>query len=316
MKEKERADRFICEVDNLLNEAGRSDNNPQDSEFRQTLHTARTLVATDFSSDSKIRDSLRHRLVHRISAQEKWNHKKEFSMRITFLKRHPFLAVAMALLMAFFTVALVSPGVVTAAAQEIAQFINELKLGDFTFIYQTEPGEAKEQPQSSSLDKPEIEYRDDLWILRTSIGNFGGDPLPGRKNKILSYNTFADVQENAFFPLLNPVNLPDGYVFREGMVTPMDWIFLFYEGPQGDLILAQMPVYSHIESQSKNMATAQTVAVGMITSDPIDETLVNGIPAGWIEGTGLMWESGGISFMLGCANLNLEETILIAESLE
>ena len=310
------ADRFIYEVDNLLNEAGRSDDNIQAPEYRQTLQTARNLVEIDFSSDSKIRDSLRQRLVDKVGEREKWDRRKEFSMRITFLKRYPVLTIAIALLMAFFTVALISPGTVAFAAQEVINFINELHLGNNTFIYQHDTVDVKEQPQSPPPEKPEIEHRDDLWILRTSIGNFGGNPPPGRDNIILSYETFAELQDNASFALLKPRYLPEGYTFREGMITPMDWIFLFYDGPQGDIVLAQIPVYSNVEHSSKNENTANTVAVGMITDDPIIETKVNGLPAGWIDGTGLMWESNGISFMLGCANLNLEETNLIGESLE
>ncbi len=39
-------------------------------------------------------------------------------------------------------------------------------------------------------------------------------------------------------------------------------------------------------------------------------------PAGWVEGTSLMWEADGISYTLGGASLSLDEAIRIAESLK
>jgi len=316
MNEKEMADRFISEVDNMLNEAGRCEDNLPGTTYHQTLHTARFLVEADFSPESKIRDSLRQRLVNIVGAREKWNRRKEFSMRFTILKRHPILSFAIVLLMAFFTVALISPKTAAAVAQEVANFINKLELGNFTSIRQLDPEWASEHPQPPPTGKTEIEYRDDLWTLRTPIGNFGGNPPPGRENVIHKYDSLSDTQDMATFGVLSPAYLPEGYSFREGMIAPSDWVFLFYDGPQGDIVLAQIPVFTRTESQTKNTITTYTNAVGMVTDDPIHETLVNGIPAGWIEGNGLIWESEGISYMLGGVNLGLEETLLIAESLE
>jgi hypothetical protein len=311
MNENELADRFNREVDVFLSQAGRDDDPLQDLGYRQALELARSLVAVDFSPESSLRIALRQRLLGRLSAPEKVHPRKEFSMQIKHFKRRPLLAFAAVLLLALIVLALGAPGVVTAAAQQVAAFISEIDLGDFTSIHQLDPAWSAGQPQSPPPPKPEIVYQDGLWILRTSIGNFGGDPLPGRKNEVVSYPTFSQVQQNASLPLLQPTQLPAGYQFREGIVTPMDWIFLFYEGPQGDIVLAQIPVYSHASEDSVN-----SVVVGMITDDPIESVTLNGRAAGWVAGTGLMWEAGGISYLLGCANLDLAATTRIAESLK
>ena len=69
MNEPDWADRFNCDVDSLLNDAGRTDSEPTPTEYRQTLDLARTLATTDFSTESQVRQELRHRLMNRVGAQ-------------------------------------------------------------------------------------------------------------------------------------------------------------------------------------------------------------------------------------------------------
>ena len=53
-----------------------------------------------------------------------------------------------------------------------------------------------------------------------------------------------------------------------------------------------------------------------LPAKPIGEVSLNGQPAGLVEGTDLMWEADGISYVLGGLDLSLDPAIRIAESLE
>ena len=77
-----------------------------------------------------------------------------------------------------------------------------------------------------------------------------------------------------------------------------------------------MPVHDQVEKQSDNLAVGTFVMIGTLTDKPIEEVVLNGQSAGWIEGLGLMWEADGVSFTLGGLNLSLDEATRIAESLE
>lgn len=70
MSKKDLAERFSHDVDNLLQEAGLADlpDTPQD--YQSTLDLAQQLASTDFSRDSKIRHTLKHRLLNQI--EQKW----------------------------------------------------------------------------------------------------------------------------------------------------------------------------------------------------------------------------------------------------
>lgn len=59
-----------------------------------------------------------------------------------------------------------------------------------------------------------------------------------------------------------------------------------------------------------------TVAVGMSTDRPIEEVMLDGQAAGWVDGHSLIWEADGITYTLGRLGLTLDEAIRLAESLE
>ena len=61
--ERDWADRFSHDVDDLLCEAGRTECEPLPAEYRQAVGMARTLATTDFSAESQTRQPLRRRLL-------------------------------------------------------------------------------------------------------------------------------------------------------------------------------------------------------------------------------------------------------------
>jgi len=153
-------------------------------------------------------------------------------------------------------------------------------------------------------------------MIRTAIGNFGGNVLPDHDTTVHRFSTFDEAQAATSFNLRRPAHLPPDYALREAMVAPGGSTFLFYDGPEGDIVLVQWPVYDRVEEESDDHIVSTVFMIGTLTDKPIEEVTVNGQPAGWVEGHSLMWEADGISYTLGGASLSLDEALRIAESLE
>jgi len=316
MNEQDLADRFNRDVDSLLNEARRTDSEPITTEYRQALDLARTLVTTDFSAESQVRQSLRRRLLNGIGKAEERQRRKEYIMRTLFWQRHPAVTLAAVVLAALLIVAFTWPGTLTAVAEGIENFVQSLRLGPYTSVHQVSPELVAAHPTKAPPVTPEVKQRSDGWTIRTAIGNFGGNVLPGHDAVVHRFSTLDEAQAATSSSLHQPGYLPAGYVLREAMVAPGDSTFLFYDGLEGDIILVQTPVYDRVEEQSDNHAVGTSVMIGTLTDKPIEEVTLNGQPAGWVEGHSLTWEADGLSFTLGGANLSLDEATRIAESLE
>jgi hypothetical protein len=316
MNEPDWADRFSRDVDNFLNEAGRTDCEPTPTEYRQALDLARTLATTDFSTESQVQQSLRRRLLNGIGAGEERQQRKGYIMRTFFWQRYPAMALAAVILTALLVVILVWPGALTAAAQSIENFVQSLSLGPHTSVYQVSPELATTHPTKAPPATPEVKQRSDGWTIRTAIGNFGGNVLPGHDATVRRFDTFDEAQAVTSFNLRRPGYLPADYALREAMVATGGTIFLFYGGPEGDIILVQWPVSDRGDKLSDNQTATTVFMIGTLTDKPIEEVAVNGQSADWVEGHSLMWEADGVSFTLGGANLSLDEATRIAESLE
>jgi len=310
MNERDLAERFNQDVDRLLNAAGRTDAEPLPAEYREALDVARRLASTDFSPESRSRLALRRRLLSQMDARE--NLRKEKPMR-TYpqLKLRRLLLVAISLALAVLVVTLAWPGALTAAAQSLQTFLQTLVLGEHTTVHQVSPemAPAAQTPPAT----PIVEWRGDIWIIRTAIGNFAGNVLPGHDVAVRRFSDLAEATAAVTFSLRQPDYLPAGYGFREAIVPPLDWAILFYEGPGGDIVLAQMLVG---EQSSGEAGQFTSVKVGTLTDKPIESVTLNGQTAGWVEGYGLIWEAEGVSYILGSVNLSRDETIRIAESLK
>ena len=132
---------------------------------------------------------------------------------------------------------------------------------------------------------------------------------------------FAAIYDHYFSRVYNYVRsgyLPTGYAFLDAMVAPSpdDRAFLFYSGPDGEIVLTQTPVYERWNEQTDCSATFSASVFWSGTDEPIEEVMLNGQRAAWVEGTSLMWEAEGIVHILGGANLSLDEATRIAESLK
>jgi hypothetical protein len=317
MNENELAERFDSDVDQLLNSKLKLHDEPTPTEYRQVIDIARRLADTNFSVASKIKKPLLNQLLS--------TNRKETAM-LNVPKRMIGLRLTLFVLLSLLLLLVVSPVTLQVAAKNFADFIQTIRVGDYTWIQQNEPSE-NVSPEVGGTNEPTIEYKDGMWILRTSIGNFGGDPLPDHNKKVQTFDTIADAQSITPFTIRQPDSLPDEYGLQNVMVSPSDWVFLFYRSSQGNLIIAQLPVGEiainepgeAIDSVPVGPVTVgqkNTVGVGMLTDKDVETVSVNNQPAAWVEGNGLVWESEGISFVAGGTGLTKEEVIQIAESLK
>lgn len=237
-------------------------------------------------------------------------------------KQYPRLSLVSIVLASVIIALLFGTGALEAAAKGVTDFVQRLWVGDYTWIQQTSPSQSDVIENSTLPTGTTIETRDGMWTIRTAIGNFGGDVFPGRNTATQRFNTVNEAQVSAPFHIYQPNFLPAGYEFQEVIVSPLDWMFLFYDGPSGELVIAELPVgkvsdnEANVQTPAIGAGHITTVGVGMLTDKQIESVTLNGRSAGWVDGSGLMWEADGISFVVGGPNLTREEIMKIAESLE
>jgi hypothetical protein len=304
MNERDWADRFSRDVDRHLNEAGQTDSESLPAEYRQALDLARTLTAIDFSPESRVRPALRRRLLNRVDAREGWHPRKEYTMHTlrTFFWQRRFAMLAAVVLAVLLAVTLAWPGAVTAAAQGIYHVIQHIVVGPNTEAVQIELQGEPRQPQPLPPD---------MWAVRTEIGAFGGNVLPGGDPTVRSVADFEEAQKLTSFHLRAPGYLPEGYALREIQLAPGN-AFLFYAGTGHDIILIQSLVGPQ-PGDDPNVAVG--VKSSFVTNGTLEEVALNGRPAAWTDNHSLMWEADGISYTVGGLDLSLDEAIHVAESL-
>jgi len=304
MNEQDWADRFSHDVDSLLNEAGQTGAEPTPAEYRQALDLARTLTTTDFSVESRVRKTLRRRLLNPVGVREGWQRRGEMTtMRTFFRQRHPAVVLAAVVLAVLLIVTLAWPGALTATAQGIYNVIQRIVVGPNTEVVQIE---VQGEPSAPGPLPP------DMWHVKTEIGNFGGNVLPGVDPTVRSVVDFEEAQEIISFHLRAPDYLPQGYALHEIKLVP-GHALLFYGGAGHDIILAQMQVGPQ---PSDDPHVAIGVKTGWITDGSLEEVELDGHRAAWMDGHSLTWEADGISYTVGGLDLSLEEAIHIAESLK
>jgi hypothetical protein len=319
MNEQDLAERFSQDVDRLLAEAGRSDAEPLPTEYRQTLDVARRLASTDFSPESRSRSTLRRRLLGQVGVRGNLRKEKPVNTYPQLgLRRSLYLAISIAL--ALFAVVMLSyPGGPAFAAESIGNSAKLIVLG----VYST-----AQKAEAMVTGKP---MPDDGWSIDLfrdpgySVG-YGGNGLPGSNPEVRSVATLAEAQGLATFDIRVPEYLPEGYALREIRLAPV-WrgpaallfpsapnVFLFYDGPDGDIVVVEQPVGPQLGGDP-NVAVG--VYTGFMTNGTLAEVDFNGRTAAWADGRLLMWEENSIGYTVGGSKVrSLEEVIRIAESLK
>ena len=323
--ERDWADRFSHDVDDLLCEAGKMECEPLSAEYRQVVGIARTLATTDFSVESQMKQPLRRRLLDQVDTRQGWQQKAARALSALFEPSRPAVKAAAMILMGFFVMTVAWPGASATLAQSIRASVQQLVLGQHTTVTQTAcPDElatvaivahqVRGTPVASAVSNmAQTEAADNLCIINTVIGRFGFH-LPSESDAVArSFSTLDEARGVVPFRLRQPGYLPDGYILRETLVAPGGAAFLFYEGQKGDVILVQISVGLQTGDDPQPV---QATAVEILTSGAIEPVTLKGVPAGWVEGHGLMWEADGVSYTVGGVNLSLGEALRIAESLE
>lgn len=262
-------------MDSLWSEAGRTDSEPLPTEYRQALDLARILATTDFSAESRVRHALRRRLLNQIGAREGWQRRKEYAIRMRnfFWKRHPALILITAVLAVFLVVTLAWPGVLRAVAQVI--YVRILSVGEHTTVIQVDPGSAALRPRWTPSAQPRVEQR---WTIRTPIGKFSNIVGFGQDPTVHYFTTFDEAQAITPFCLHQPAYLPASYAFLDVMVAPSpnNRAFLFYSGPDGEIVLIQASVYGQLNERPGSSAVYKAIMFWLGTDKPIEEVTLNG----------------------------------------
>jgi hypothetical protein len=210
------------------------------------------------------------------------------------------LAALVALVVAMSTMIFVPP-----VRAQVVDTIQHVALGAYSWATQII---SQSRGESHSLPP-------DTWKIRTDVRNFCGNAPPGIDPTVRSLTSFEEAQATTDFHLRALADLPEGYALREIKLAPIGgthWAFLLYGGPDHDIIIAQMSVGPR-SSDEPNVTAG--VGIGLITDGTLEEVDFDGHPAVWADNHSLMWETDGISYMVGGLDLDLDQALQIARSL-
>jgi hypothetical protein len=224
------------------------------------------------------------------------------------MKRGALVLIGLVVLVA----ALVLAAVPAARAQVVETF-RHLMLGASTEVRQVEPvGELP--PGEYPWQLPEGTY----WLVKTDVGQYGANVLPGENNTVVSVGTLAEAEALAGVRPLAPTDLPEGYSLREVQVAPGRWpvFFQFYSGPKADIVIVQTGVgTSGVEPVGTREATVVSTVSSTVTDGTVEDVTFDGRPAAWIDGHLLKWEADGLAFDVGGLTLDKATAMAIGRSL-
>ncbi len=316
MDEQDWVYRFSHDVDDLLSKSGRMDFEPLTEDYREILDFAHILTKTDFSHESQERQTVRRRLLDSFDAPAALRgsgKQTEKPIQANRLRRRLLVSITSALVL-LLAISFIYPGGAAEAAQRITDGVKIIVLGAYTTV---------ERIESVVTGQP---MPDDSWDVSFFPGvGVGGNGLPGTHPEVRSFEDLSTAQEITSFHIQVPDYLLDDYRLKEIKLAPI-WTsvgalifpnnpnaYLFYVGPGPDVVIAQQPV----EPQSINDSGAVVgQVIGFMTNGTMVEVNLNGNTAVWVDDRLLIWEQGGLSYMVGGLGLNLEEAIRIATSLK
>ena len=143
MDDPEWADRFIHDVDTFVDEAGRKESAPMPAHYRQAVDLARVLATTDFSVESRTRQSLRRRLLNQLDGQREWERRPSRPPHRLLPQRHAALGAATAVLASLLILTLMWPRPFTVMIRGVESSMQYWLLGQRSAITQVaSPGSA------------------------------------------------------------------------------------------------------------------------------------------------------------------------------
>jgi hypothetical protein len=152
------------------------------------------------------------------------------------------------------------------------------------------------------------------WIVKTDVGSYGANVLPGEDNEVRSVASLDGAEALAGMRPLAPTELPAGYSLREVKVSPdqRPTFFQFYAGPGPDIVIIQTGVGT-FAGESADVVEAAVVST--VTDGEVEAVTFDGRPAAWIDGQVLKWEADGLTFDVGGLGLDLDTAMAIGRSL-
>jgi hypothetical protein len=217
--------------------------------------------------------------------------------------------VAAFIMVAVLALALVAAAVPSVRA-EVVETLRRIALGDSTEVWQIEPLPDELPPGEYPWQMAEGTY----WVVKTDVGGYGGNVLPGEDNDVRSVATLDEAEALAGVRPLAPAELPDGYSLREVKVSPgrRPIFFQFYAGPGPDILIVQTGVGTAV---GESAAVVEATVVSTVTDGELEAVTFDGRPAAWIDDRVLKWEADGLTFDVGGLGLNLETAMAIGRSL-
>lgn len=313
MKDQELfASRFSAEVDRILEQHGRAEDEGPPPEYGAMLALAEELAALDFSGDSQVRRPLRRRLMTQLEERILARQRPARWRRLLLPKPRRVLGALVGLMALVVLVGWTPAG--RAVAQAVGNLVLELRW-PHTTVQRVSPNQ-RPTVTVDAQDQFEAELAAGrAWEFIFEGREFNGCCSHDVKNEVVS---LSQALEEAGFALQIPNFLPHGYALSEVRLldTPPYHVFLIYEGPDGRLGLYQFLVgVISEEHPGDDTAVIESRAVGVVTDGMVEQMTIGTTQAALINGERLVWEEDGISFHLIGAGLGPETLVRIAESL-
>lgn len=323
MNERDWADRFDRDVERSLRRGWPQDEVSTPMEYRLTLEMARCLAESDFSDESRVRESLQRRLLAQVQGEGQV-HQNALERPYFSFGRRTLAGITMLVLCLMLVLGFTYGDTVAAAAQDAYRVLQHIVLGEDATVTQVD---SLDELRASPAPEVDVSL---LWSVRTDIGNFGGNVFPGMETEVRSLTSLAEAQEQVSFPIRTPAFLPAGYSLREIKLSPPGvpvMAFLFYEGPGREIIIVENPLGIQWKEESEPVVNGDdgtvtiTTTVGaaasmLITDETVERLNFNGRPATWVGGYRLDWTEHGVGYTVGGLDLTLDQALRIAASLQ
>jgi hypothetical protein len=305
------ASRFSAEVDAMLEQRGRAEEEGPPSEHAEMLALAEQLAGLDFARGTPLRPRLRGHLTERL--EKRRPARRHLRWPGPFPAGQRRAGSALGILLVLLALALLTPAG-RSLAQAVEGFIQELRWPN-SFARQVEPDY---HPEDLAASRERIERElaaGRAWRLSFEGHNLGGCCADGMRNEVVP---LSQAMDQAGYQVQLPTVLPEGYTLEEVRLLgrpPYD-VFVTYGGPEGRLGLYQAAVGTVSEEEvGQGTVVVEGRVSGVVTGGSLEEVMVGEVPAALVEEEVLAWEKDGTSFTLIGPGLDLETLVQIAGSL-
>jgi RNA polymerase sigma factor (sigma-70 family) len=319
MREKQGAMLFECELARVLPHTVRAEQPSQ--ELAGRLRVAERLIALDLVQESRIRGSLRTKLLETLE-------ERRSGRAVPYAPAQPWspltarpglaIAIGAAAVLALFVG--LAPHTAAAVVQPIVRVLESFWVGEHTEVSRYAPQSAADVAAILSRARQQLEDGQ-RWHLSTPYGGFGGRVPRGEKAIIQRVSSLQLLRS------LTPMRLELPTVHRGGSapfeyayVAPGGPVFMFFGLGRNELLLSELPVG---DDHSAGVGRAVTSANGGTESPPlsVEELWISGQKLVWDpapgdrDGSALRWEADGISYSLAGSSLTRDEAEGIYRSL-